>query len=68
MKNLLWASRLWVGGRRKDPVLGYVPKKKYEKKNSDSKGLNKMKIYQFDNPLLSSVPYMTRSVKILILI
>ena len=24
-KNFLWASRLWVG-RRKEPILGYVPK------------------------------------------
>ena len=24
-KNYLWASRLWVG-RRKEPILGYVPK------------------------------------------
>ena len=24
-KNILWASRLWVG-RRKEPILGYVPK------------------------------------------
>ena len=39
-KNFLWASRLWVG-RQKEPILGYVPKK-YEKKNSVSKGLNKV--------------------------
>ena len=25
-KNFLWSSRLWVG-RRKEPILGYVPKK-----------------------------------------
>ena len=30
-KNFLWASRLWVG-RRKEPILGYVPKND-EKKN-----------------------------------
>ena len=36
-KNLLWASRLWVG-RRKEPILGYVPKKD-EKNNSGGKGL-----------------------------
>ena len=36
-KNFLWASRLWVG-RRKEPILGYVPKKD-EKKNSGGKGL-----------------------------
>ena len=24
-KNFLWAPRLWVG-RRKEPILGYVPK------------------------------------------
>ena len=38
-KNFLWASRLWVG-RRKEPILGYVPKKD-EKKNLVHKGLNK---------------------------
>ena len=36
-KNYLWASHLWVG-RRKEPILGYVPKN-YEKKNSVLKGL-----------------------------
>ena len=36
-KNFLWASRLWVG-RRKEPILGYVPKND-EKKNSGGKGL-----------------------------
>ena len=36
-KNFLWASRLWVG-RRKEPILGYVPKND-EKKNSGCKGL-----------------------------
>ena len=36
-KKFLWASRLWVG-RRKEPILGYVPKN-YVKKNSGSKGL-----------------------------
>ena len=36
-KNFLWASRLWVG-RRKEPILGYVPKN-YKKKNSGSKEL-----------------------------
>ena len=30
-KNFLWASHLWVG-RRKEPILGYVPKND-EKKN-----------------------------------
>ena len=38
-KNFLWASRLWVG-RRKEPILGYVPKK-YERKNSGSNGLSR---------------------------
>ena len=33
-----WALRLWVG-RRKEPILGYVPKR-VKKKNSDSKGLS----------------------------
>ena len=37
-KNFLWASRLWVG-RRKEPILGYVPKN-YERKNSGSNGLS----------------------------
>ena len=37
-KNFLLASRLWVG-RRKEPILGYVPKN-YEKNNSGSNGLN----------------------------
>ena len=41
-KNFLWASRLWVG-RRKEPILGYVPKND-EKKNVVHKGLKKMKI------------------------
>ena len=36
-KNFLWALRLWVG-RRKEPILGYVPKND-EKKNSVHKGL-----------------------------
>ena len=36
-KNFLWATRLWVG-RRKEPILGYVPKND-EKKNSVLKGL-----------------------------
>ena len=36
-KNFLWASRLWVGGR-KELILGYVPKN-YERKNSGSNGL-----------------------------
>ena len=44
-KNFLWASRLWVG-RRKKPILGYVSKN-YEKKNSGTKGLMKIKIYKF---------------------
>ena len=38
-KNFLWASRLWVG-RRKEPILDYVPKN-YEKKNSVHKGLRR---------------------------
>ena len=44
-KNILCASRLWVG-RRKEPILGYVPKND-EKKNLVHKGLNKMKISKF---------------------
>ena len=36
-KNFLRASRLWVG-RRKEPILGYVPKN-CERKNSGSNGL-----------------------------
>ena len=36
-KNFLWASRLQVG-RRKEPILGYVPKND-EKKNLVHKGL-----------------------------
>ena len=36
-KKFLWASGLWVG-RRKEPILGYVPKND-EKKNSVHKGL-----------------------------
>ena len=39
-KNFLWVSCLWVG-RRKVPILGYVPKND-EKNNSGSKGLNIM--------------------------
>ena len=37
-KNFLWASRLWVG-RRKEPILGYVPRND-KKKNSGGKGLS----------------------------
>ena len=40
-KNFQWASRLWVG-RRKQPILGYVPKND-EKKNSGGKGLKKIR-------------------------
>ena len=47
-KNFLWASRLWVG-RRKEPILGYVPKND-EKKNSVHKGLSKQSL------LFQSVP------------
>ena len=35
-KNFLWASRLWIG-RRREPILGYVPKND-EKKNLVHKG------------------------------
>ena len=35
---------IWVG-RRKEPILGYVPKND-EKKNSVHKGLIKMKIFK----------------------
>ena len=35
----LWALQLWVG-RRKESILGYVPKKD-ENKNSGSEGLNR---------------------------
>ena len=45
-KNFLWASRLWVG-RRKEPILGYVPKND-EKNNLVHKRLKKMKIFKFD--------------------
>ena len=44
-KNFLWASRLWVG-RRKEPILGYVPKSD-EKKNSGGKGLNIIMLWIF---------------------
>ena len=37
-KKFLWASRLWVG-RRKEPILGYVPKND-EKKDLVHKELN----------------------------
>ena len=43
-KNFLWASRLWVG-RRKEPVLGYVPKND-DKKNSGGEGLTKIQEIQ----------------------
>ena len=43
-KNFLWASRLWVG-RRKEPILGYVPKNE-EKKNSGGEGLTLVKTEQ----------------------
>ena len=40
--KFLWATRLWVG-RRREPILGYVPK--YDEKNNlVHKGLKKMKI------------------------
>ena len=42
-------SRLWVG-RRKEPILGYVPKND-EKKNSVHEVLMKMKIFNYINPL-----------------
>ena len=52
-KNFLWASRLWVG-RRKEPILGYVPKTtKKRKENSGSKGIRKIKIYKFVWPFFS---------------
>ena len=35
-------------GRRKEPILGYVPKND-EKKNSVHKGLMKMKIFKYIN-------------------
>ena len=41
-KNFLWASRLWVG-RRKKLILGYVPKN-VEKKNLVHKGLISVQI------------------------
>ena len=50
-KKNLWASRLWVG-RRKEHILGYVPKND-EKKNSGGKGLKKMRIYKFVLPFSS---------------
>ena len=40
-KKIIWSSRLW--GRRKEPILGYVPKND-EKKNLVHEGLKKMKI------------------------
>ena len=40
-KNFLWESRLWVG-RRKEPILGYVPKND-KKKNFVHKGLKIIK-------------------------
>ena len=47
-KNFQWGSRLWVG-RRKEPILGYVPKN-YERKNSGSNGLSHL--YSSDLVLL----------------
>ena len=58
-KNFLWASRLWVG-RRKEPILGYVPKND-EKKNSGSKGLSNAREkfiaaeFMRINPCISSI-------------
>ena len=37
-KNFQWAPRLGVG-RRKEPILGYVPKNGKKKKNSGGEGL-----------------------------
>ena len=44
-KNFLWTSRLWVG-RRKEPILGYVPKND-EKKNFVHKGLIREKLHRY---------------------
>ena len=44
-KNFLWALRLWVG-RRKEPILGYVPKND-EEKNLVHKGLSPNKFWNF---------------------
>ena len=48
-KNFLWASRLWVG-RRKEPILGYVPKNN-EKKNSVHKRVNENENFQITSTL-----------------
>ena len=47
--NVLWPSRLWVG-RRKEHILGYVPKSD-EKKNLVHKGLKKLKFLNCINLL-----------------
>ena len=47
----LWASRLWVG-RRKEPILGYVPKND-EKKNSVHKGLKAFNTVSQRLPVIS---------------
>ena len=39
IKKILWASRLWVG-RRKKPILGYVSKNYKKNNNSGTKGLS----------------------------
>ena len=43
-KNFLWVSWLWVG-RRKEPILGYVPKN-YERRNSGSNRLNHFAVWR----------------------
>ena len=62
-KNFLWASRLGVG-RRKEPILGYVPKND-EKKNSGGKGLiklNHFKFPSFPNTSMASLYFPSREI------
>ena len=50
MKNFsLWASRLWVG-RRKEPILGYVPKND-EKKEFGPLRVKVLEKHSMDGPI-----------------
>ena len=66
-KNFLWASWLWVG-RRKKPILGYVPKKKTKKRIQEVKGWRKWELTNLFNPLPPSVPIWHHLAKLSILI
>ena len=71
--NFLWASRLWVG-RRKEPILGYVPKNN-EKKNLVHKGLKntlvlpflRWKVWRYEHPLIEYQSWLWDAIKRIIM-